>query len=308
MIRSTLTRPAREANLGPRRHRVRTPDGRNLDVMDAGDPTGAVVYYHHGTPGSCLLAPAWVEDAISRGLRLIGHSRPGYGGSDRLEGRSVGQVVEDVATVLDQLGVEHCATWGVSGGGPHALACASLLPDRVAAAASISGVAPYGMEGLDWVEGMGELNVQEFQTAISGDPAAVLASADAMAEALRQAGPDQLAQEMATILSPVDAAAMGTPFGEFLVASTAEGLARGGAGSADDDLAFLRPWGFDVGAITIPVQIWQGEQDLMVPATHGAWLAAHIPGAEAHLEPSLGHLTVTATRIGEVHSWLAGHL
>ena len=292
----------------PSRHRVRTPDGRNLDVMDAGEPTGPVVYYHHGTPASCVLAPGWVDDAVSRGLRLISHSRPGYGGSDRLEGRSVGQVVEDVATVLDHLKVGSFATSGVSGGGPHALACAALLPDRVVAAASISGVAPYGVEGLNWVEGMGELNVQEFQTAISGDRAAVLASADAMAEALRQAGPEQLAQEMATILSPVDAAAMGTSFGEFLVATTAEGLARGGAGSADDDLAFVRPWGFDVGAITIPVQIWQGEQDLMVPAGHGAWLAAHIPGAEAHLEPSLGHLTVTATRIGEVHSWLAGHL
>ncbi|MGC8474424.1 MAG: alpha/beta fold hydrolase [Candidatus Dormibacteria bacterium] len=287
---------------------MQTPDGRTLDVMDVGEPTGAVVYYHHGTPGSCLLAPAWVEDAISRGLRLIGHSRPGYGGSDRLEGRTVGQVASDVAAVLDHLGVARFATWGVSGGGPHALACAALLPDRVVAAASISGVAPYGVDGLNWVEGMGELNVQEFQVAISGDRAAVLASADAMAGAFRGAGPGQLAQEMATILSPVDAAAMDTSFGQFLVASTAEGLRRGGAGSADDDLAFLAPWGFDVSSITAPVQVWQGEQDLMVPAAHGAWLAAHIPGAEAHLEPPLGHLTITATRIGEVHSWLAGHL
>jgi pimeloyl-ACP methyl ester carboxylesterase len=308
MIPSTLTRPAMEVEMEPSRHQVRTPDGRNLDVMDAGEPTGPVVYYHHGTPASCVLAPGWVDDAVSRGLRLISHSRPGYGGSDRLEGRSVSQVVEDVATVLDHLEVGRFATWGVSGGGPHALACAALLPDRVVAAASISGVAPYGVEGLNWMEGMGELNVQEFQTAISGDRAAVLASADAMAEALREAGPDQLAQEMATVLSPVDAAAMGTSFGEFLFASTAEALVRGGAGSADDDLAFLSPWGFDVGTIRIPVQIWQGEQDLMVPAAHGAWLATHIPGAEAHLEPSLGHLTVTATRIGEVHSWLAGHL
>lgn len=292
----------------PRRHRVPTPDGRNLDVMDAGEPAGAVVYYHHGTPGSCILAPEWVDDATSRGLRLIGHSRPGYGASDRLEGRTVGQVATDVAAVLDHLGVGRFATWGVSGGGPHALACAALLPDRVVAAASISGVAPYGMKDLDWVEGMGELNVQEFETAISGDRAAVLASADAMAEAFRGAGPEQLAQEMATILTPVDAAAMDTAFGEFLVASTAEGLLRGGAGSADDDLAFLAPWGFDVSSITVPVQVWQGEQDLMVPAAHGAWLAAHIPGAEAHLEPQLGHLTITATRIGEVHSWLAEHL
>ena len=291
-----------------RRHRVGTPDGRSLDVMDAGDPTGSVVYCHHGSPGSCVLAPEWVEDATRRGLRLISHSRPGYGGSDRLEGRTVGQVVSDVATVLDHLGVGRFATWGLSGGGPHALACAALLPDRVVAAASISGVAPYGVEGLDWLEGMGEMNVQECQTAISGDRAAVLASADAMAEALRQAGPEEFAREMATLLTPVDAAAVAGPFGGFLAASAAEGLARSGAGSADDDLAFFSPWGFEVGSITVPVQIWQGEQDLMVPAAHGAWLAAHIPGAEAHLEPSLGHLTVAATRIGEVHSWLAGHL
>lgn len=292
----------------PRRHRVRTADGRNLDVMDAGDPTAPVVYYHHGTPGSCILAPDWVEDATARGLRLIGHSRPGYGRSDRVEGRTVGQVASDVTAVLDHLGVGRFATWGISGGGPHALACAALLPDRVVAAASISGVAPYGVDGLDWVEGMGELNVEEFQVAISGDRAAVLASADAMAASLRGAGPERLAQEMATLLTPVDAAVMDTSFGEFLAASTREGLVRGGAGSADDDLAFLAPWGFEVSSISVPVQIWQGEQDLMVPAAHGAWLAAHIPGAEAHLEPELGHLTIAAARIGEVHSWLASHL
>ncbi len=308
MIPSALPELAQEDEMESRRHRVETTDGRSLDVIDAGEPTGPVVYYHHGTPASCLLAPEWVEDASRRGLRLISHSRPGYGGSDRLAGRTVGQVVSDVAAVLDHFGVGRFATWGVSGGGPHALACAALLPDRVAAAASISGGAPYGVEGLDWLEGMGEMNVQEFQTAISGDRAAVLAYADAMAEALRQAGPEQLAREMSTLLTPVDAAAVAGRFGAFLAASAAEGLARSGAGSADDDLAFVSPWGFEVGSITVPVQIWQGEQDLMVPAAHGAWLAARIPGAEAHLEPSLGHLTVAATRIGEVHAWLAGHL
>lgn len=291
-----------------RRHRVQTPDGRWLDVFDAGDPSGEVVYYHHGSPGCGLLAPGWVGDAASRGLRLIGHSRPGYGGSDRLPGRSVGQVATDVAAVLDHLGVGRFATWGLSGGGPHALACAALLPDRVVAAASVSGVAPYGVEGLDWTAGMGELNVQEFQQTLAGDEAAVLASADAMAADLREGGPEQVAQALATLLSPVDAALVAGPFGEFVAASMVEGLARSGAGSADDDLAFSRPWGFDVGSIKVPVQIWQGEQDLMVPASHGAWLASHIPGAEAHLDPGLGHLTVAASRIDEVHSWLAARL
>ncbi len=290
-----------------RRWQLAAADGRKLDVVDAGPLDGLPIVVHHGTPGSAMLAPEWIADAESRGLRLISHSRPGYAASDRRPGRTVGQVVEDVGAVANALEIVRFATWGLSGGGPHALACAALMPDWVVAASSISGVAPYPAAGMDWLAGMGELNVEEFNLALSGDEAGVLGAAEQMAAELRNATVEQVRSAFASLLSPEDQRILTGPFGEYLAASLADALAPGGAGSADDDLAFARPWGFEVEQIAVPTQVWQGGQDRMAPAAHGAWLAGHIPGVDAHLEPDFGHLTVAATGIGAVHSWLAQH-
>ncbi|MGA9776515.1 MAG: alpha/beta fold hydrolase [Candidatus Dormiibacterota bacterium] len=290
-----------------RRWQLAAADGRKLDVVDAGPLDGLPIVVHHGTPGSAMLAPEWIADAESRGLRLISHSRPGYAASDRRPGRTVGQVVEDVGAVTNALGIVRFATWGLSGGGPHALACAALMPDRVVAASSISGVAPYPAPGMDWLAGMGEDNVEEFNLALSGDEAGVLGAAEQMAAELRNTTVEQVRSALASLLSPEDQRIMKGPFGDYLAASFAEALAAGGAGSADDDLAFVRPWGFEVEQIAVPTQVWQGGQDLMAPAAHGAWLAGRIPGVDAHLEADFGHLTVAATGIGAVHSWLAQH-
>lgn len=287
------------------RRQLQAADGRRLEVLDGGAAGGPAIVVHSGTPGSCLQAPAWADDAGRRGLRLVSYSRPGYGRSQRLPGRSVAQAAADVALIADGLGLDRFATWGISGGGPHALACAARLPGRVVAAATISGPAPFGAPGLDWLAGMGESNVEEFQLALTGDQAAILAAAEAAARELRAAGPEELLERMASLLSDPDAALVRGPFGIYLAACFAEGLAPGGAGVADDDLAFATNWGFEMDQIRVPVQVWQGGQDLMVPAAHGAWLAEHIPGAEAHLEPGSGHMSVVAERIGEVHEWLA---
>src|SRR6476646_3986228 len=135
------------------RRAIQTSDGRQLCVYDAGDPAGPAILYHHGTPSSGLLDEPWIEDARARGARLIGFDRPGYGGSTERPGRSVADVAGDVTAILDGLGIDRCATWGVSGGGPHALACAALLPERIEAVATLVSVAPYDAEGLDWLEG-----------------------------------------------------------------------------------------------------------------------------------------------------------
>lgn len=290
-----------------RRHLLTTAAGRRLEVVEAGDSRGLPIFVHHGTPACADLAPQWIADGADRGLRVVAHSRPGYAGSDRLPGRDVAQVADDVSEIADQLGIGRFATWGLSGGGPHALACAALLPERVVAAASISGAAPFGAEGLEWLAGMGEANVAEFEVAISQDEARLLELASQMAQELAAASPQALQASLASLLSPEDAAIVSGPFGEYMARSIARALAPGGAGSAADDLAVTRSWGFDVAAIRTPVQVWQGGQDLMVPAAHGGWLAERIPGAEAHLEPGIGHLTIAATRIGEVHGWLARH-
>jgi pimeloyl-ACP methyl ester carboxylesterase len=279
------------------------PDGRRLAVVEAGDPGGAPVIVHHGTPGCGDLYRPWIEDARERGIRLLGYDRAGYGDSDRRAGSSVADVAADIAALADALGIDRFAAWGASGGGPHSLACAALLGDRVVAAATFAGAGPYGEPDLDFVEGMGEDNVKEFGAALEGE-AAVRPLLEDFAAAVADSTPEQLADEMRTLLSPPDAAALTGELAEFLYENFRVATKHGVGGWADDDLAFTRPWGFDLGAISVPVQLWQGGQDLMVPRAHGEWLAAHVPGADVHIAPDDGHLTVVEHNVGEVHAWL----
>jgi len=286
-------------------HEVRTAGRRVLHVREAGDPDGAPVLVHHGTPGSGLLAASWAEDARTRGIRLVGMDRPGYGGSDRNPGRAVRDVAADAAAVMDALGVGSFRTWGNSGGGPHALACAALLPERVTSAAVIASVAPFGADGLDWMAGMGRANVEEFSAAVEG-PDALRPFLARESATLVAGGPAGLTTGLASLLPPVDAEALTGEFGDFLYARISAGLRAGHDGWLDDDLAFVRPWGFDPAAITMPVLMLQGRQDLMVPFTHGQWLAARIPGVTAWLTDDDGHLNLYA-QVGRVHEWLLQH-
>src|SRR5690242_3662643 len=136
-------------------HEISTADGRRLSVVEAGEPEGSPVLVHNGTPNSRLLYEPTVRLAESQGIRMIGYDRPGYGGSDRDPGRTVASCAGDVRTIANALGIERLAVWGISGGGPHAIACAALLPDLVPAVAVLASIAPWGAEGLDYFEGMG---------------------------------------------------------------------------------------------------------------------------------------------------------
>ena len=290
-----------------RTHTVTTPDGRTLAVLEAGNPGGAAVVAHHGTPGLGRLYRTELESADALGLRLIAYDRPGYGGSSPQPGRSIADCAGDVATILDALGVERFATYGTSGGGPHALACAALLPDRCAAAATIAAVGPSDAPELDFLAGMGEGNQEEFGAAAEGRDRLVAFCASETAGILT-IGPEQLADAIRPHLSDVDAAALTGELAAHLHSGFVEGLAPGVDGWADDDLAFLAPWGFDVGAIHVPTLIWQGEQDLMVPGDHGRWLRERVAGAEGEVLPGQGHLTLFVNRVGDVHRWLRERL
>ena len=203
------------------------PDGRTLQVREGGDPDGVLLVIHHGTPGGAVLAAAWSDDAAARGLRLVTYARPGYGGSTRQPGRSVADVAHDVAALADACGAERFLTWGSSGGGPHALACAALLPDRVVAAASLAGVGPFDATDLDFLAGMGEGNVEEFGTAVADGEPGVRAFTEKLAAALLAASREQFVEEMAPFLTDVDAAELRGPLGEVLVAALHSGLASG---------------------------------------------------------------------------------
>ena len=281
---------------------VTTPDGRTLTVREGGDPDGVPVLFIAGTPGSSLLIGETVRDAEERGIRLFAYDRPGYGGSTRRPGRTVADCAPDIEAVADALGIGRFCVWGVSGGGPHALAAAALLPDRVAAAASLAGVGPYGEDGLDFFEGMGELNIEEFTVAATDEALHAEHSARDRAE-LMAITPDELVEAWQTLLGPADREIATGAFAAELLEHMRAGIGPNGDGWFDDDLVFTKPWGFDLASIRVPVLLWQGEQDRMVPLGHGRWLAANVPGAEARFTADDGHLTLVR-RVPEVHAWL----
>jgi pimeloyl-ACP methyl ester carboxylesterase len=286
---------------------ARTPDGRTLAIEEGGDPDGRPVLVHGGTPNSRHLYPPAVVGATARGLRLISYDRPGYGGSTPQPGRSVADCAADVRAICAELGIDRLAMWGDSGGGPHVLACAALLPDLVTAAASLASLAPLDAEGLDWFDGMGQYNADDVRLFLR-DPAAARAKLESDREMDLATSAADLAGMLRSLLSPTDAAVLKDELAEYLTYCGHEGLAPGVQGWWDDGVAESGPWGFELSAISIPVLLMHGRHDQFVPFAHGQWLAARIPGVEARLLEHDGHLTLLTNRIGEVHAWLADRL
>lgn len=269
---------------------VRTDSGRILQVRTAGPPGGMPLVFHHGTPGGVEFYPPLLAAVVRRRLRLVLYARPGYAGSSPAHGRQVADAAADVAAILDALGAAEFVTVGWSGGGPHALACARLLPARCLAAATMAGVAPHTAEGLDWMAGMADDNVGEFTAAVHGE-AELTELLSAMAPILRQLTSEQLSDGLGDLVSPADKAALHGELADYMLATFRSGLRSGIDGWRDDDLAFVRDWGLPLGGST-PIAVWQGDQDRMVPLAHGTWLAAHLPAARTHIVPGVGHLSL----------------
>ncbi|MEV6842896.1 alpha/beta hydrolase [Actinoplanes sp. NPDC051411] len=280
--------------------RVELPDGRTLEYLIEGEADRPALVLHHGTPGGATRSAPLNDAALRLGFRVLTPGRPGYGGSTPQPGRRVADVAPDIAALLDSLGIADFVTLGWSGGGPHALACAALLPGRCRGAVSMAGVAPYDSPGLDWLAGMGEENVAEFGAALAG-PSQLSEFMAAAEPAFAHITPETVVAAFGDLISDVDKKALEGPVAAFLAESSRHALSTGIAGWRDDDLAFVADWGFDPAALTVPVSIWQGDQDRMVPFTHGQWLSAHIPGADSHLVPGEGHISL----INEIDAMLA---
>jgi pimeloyl-ACP methyl ester carboxylesterase len=287
-------------------HAVGTPDGRTLTVVEAGDPGGRAVLVHNGTPNSRLHYAPSVRLAERQGIRLLSYDRPGYGGSTARPGRSVADCADDVRAIAAALDIDELAVWGISGGGPHALACAALLPGLVVAVASLASIAPYGPPDLDFFDGMGELNVEDIRLQLA-DPVAARAKYEADREEYLAADAETIAGLMRSLLGPADAAALTGELADYLFACIVSGLAPGAEGWWDDGVAFLEPWGFELESIRTPVLLHHGRDDRFVPFGHGEWLARHIPGVEAVLTDDDGHLTLIANHLESIHAWLLGH-
>jgi pimeloyl-ACP methyl ester carboxylesterase len=284
---------------------VVTADGRRLRVQFAGD-CRRVVVVQVGSPNAGVLSDRWVDDATARGLTLLTYDRPGYGESSPHPGRSVADCAADVRVISQAFGFGRCAVWGLSGGGPHALACAALLGDLVAAAATIGSLGPFDAPGLDFFAER-EAAREDHELFVS-DHAAWMREGEEQRHEILAMNAEQLADAWSAGKSPADVADLHDETGAWLYRAVQAGLAPGLVGWTDDDIAFRSPWGFDPASIAVPVKVWHGGQDGFVPIAHGRWLAAAIPGAEADLRDEDGHLTVAGRRIGEVHEWLAQYI
>ena len=222
---------------------VITPDGRSLDLYLAGPPDGEVLLFHAGTPSAALPYPPAIDVMAERGLRYVAFSRAGYGSSTRNPGRSVADVVDDARTVLDHLGAEHAVTLGWSGGGPHALACGALLADRIRAVATIASVAPYPAEGLDYLDGMGDENIEGFRAALEG-PEAVIPLYERDWPIFRDVTADQVAESLGDLIDDVDRGALTGAFADYAAAAFREALRESYWGWFDDDMALIAAVGF----------------------------------------------------------------
>jgi pimeloyl-ACP methyl ester carboxylesterase len=265
-------------------------DGRTLHVYDTGPASeGALtVLWHHGTPNLGAPPAPLFPDSARLNIRWVSYDRPGYGPSTPLPGRDIASAAEHAAAVADELDLGQFAVMGHSGGGTHALACGALLPERVLAVVSVSGLAPFGAAGLDWFAGMS-----------AGGEASLRAAAQGREAKERYEAEGEFDEEMFT---PADRAAFDGPWGWFgeVVGPAIE---AGPGALIDDDLAYVSPWGFEPGQVVPPVLLMHGGQDRVVPSSHGEWLAGHLPSAELRRFPDDGHISVLNSAVSSLE-WL----
>jgi pimeloyl-ACP methyl ester carboxylesterase len=264
-------------------------DGRRLGYAEYGRPDGRPLLYFHGHPGSRLEGRFAHPAAAAAGLRVLALDRPGYGRSDLQPGRALTGWPADVAEAADLLGIGRFLVAGASGGGPYALACARLLPDRVIRAAVISGVGPYRVSRT--TRGMRWQNRLAFRWC-SRWPAL----ARALMRGMRRnvlSRPEATIDALAKAMSPADAEIVRRPeVREILLADITEAFRQGSDGAAWDIVLLGRPWGFSLRDIVPEVHLWQGEADTLVPPATGRYLADQIPHCHPRLLPGEGHLLV----------------
>lgn len=272
-------------------------DGRTLDLLDNHHMSDSAVVFHHGTPGNSTSWREWIEELSGGQMRAIAASRPGYGQSDRHQGRKVVDVVDDLSQVLDQFEVTKFVSVGWSGGGPHALAMS--LDKRCAGVITLAGVGQYGQPDLDFLAGMGPENIEEFGVCLKGEhPLRDWMNANAVGmQHVTGAG---LREAFGGLIGKADKEVLDGDFAEEMAAGMRRALSHGFDGWIDDDLAFVQEWGFDLSAINIPVLLWQGDDDLMVPHSHSRWLASKIPTAQLNFIPENGHISLIVKHRGEI--------
>jgi pimeloyl-ACP methyl ester carboxylesterase len=278
-----------------------TKDGRTLAYYERGKPDGVPVLISHGTPGSRFTRHPDPEMYERHGVHAVIYDRPGYGRSDPHPGRTVADAAADFEAIADELGFERFAVVGGSGGAPHVLACGALLGDRVTRVGALVTPAPSDSPDFDFFDGLAEINVKEFSAALEGKEA-IDALIQPYVDGIR-ADPDAVLDEIASELPDVDRAIMEREdFRAVAKEAFLEAVRQGVRGWADDDLAFAKPWGFELEDVQTEVRLWQGELDVLAPRSHGEYVASRLPNARFELLEGGGHFIVEEWSV--VYDWL----
>ena len=283
-------------------HRLTLPDGRALSYAEFGAPDGAAVLYCHGFPGSRLEAAFAHGIAASLGARLIAADRPGMGGSDASPGRSVLDWPDDVHVLFEHLGLETFSVLGVSGGTPYALACAYRLAARVRASAVVSGVAPpdaLAATSPASAAGIGLRLARRFPWARAPVCGLLgLAARHASPMLMTLVGAKACARDR-RVLAIAD-------FRQTLATSLREAFTNGAAGAITEIRLLCEPWGFDLGDVRVPVRLWHGEDDRVVPPAMGAYLERALRDCRATYVPEHGHYSLVHDYAEPILSCLVG--
>ena len=273
--------------LGPDSRQVTLSDGRLLGFDDLGDPDGVPVLFFHGFGSSRVVRHPDDDIASELGARLIAVDRPGIGISTRQPGRRVTDFPRDIAELLDILRIERCAVVAWSGGGPYALACAWQMPDRFDVVGLISAPAPLsgapGSTGYTWPR-------HRAMSRTADHAPWVIALAMWNWSRQQRSDPHKQLDEAISGMVEADREILGDPaLRAVMIANASEMYRQGSGGIYDEALCLARPFGFPIGGVTVPVRIWHGSLDKVVPVGMGRYLERNISDAVATFYPHEGH-------------------
>lgn len=278
---------------------IKLPDGRALGFAEYGDPNGRPVLHFHGFPSSRYEFCGQVTDEIAARLhaRVIVVERPGFGLSDFQSGRTVVEWPNDVVAFADALHLDRFSATGFSGGSAYVAACAWKIPQRLVRAGIVSGVSPLDAPGA--FDGMNKTDRQGYNLARRA-PLLLRVVYWWVARDLRR-DPVAFFSNYAKELSEPDRAAFARAEVLQMLSRAATGAFRSGArGVTWDNVLLARPWGFSLQDIAMPVFLWHGEADKVVPPSQGQYLARSIPNCQSKFYPNEGHISLITRQYEEI--------